>query len=131
LSQRAKDLIIFMLVNAKTMNLETALESFFASFQAQSFGPQHPSTLVNRGVIKNHIRDGFTQMKKNMEQLSLICKDGLDAFNIDKILLPVVTHRSNITPTAFMKNFFQQNQNMYNRCANDEKFIEICQSFKN
>ena len=55
-------------------------------------------TLVKRGVIKNHIRSGFTQIKTNM-------KDGLDLFNIEKILLPIVTHRDRITAAAVMKNF--------------------------
>jgi len=125
-------LIIFNLVNAKTMNLETGLESFFASFQNQSFsGGQKPETLVHRGVIKNHIRDGFSQMKTNMEQLASICKNGLPAFNIDKILLPITFHHENSTPAAFMKNYFQKNNDMYNRSATDRTFIEKCKAFTN
>ena len=60
------------------MNLQTGLESFFASFEDQSFsGGQKAETLVHRGVIKNHIRDGFSQMKANMDQLAKICENGL------------------------------------------------------
>ena len=121
-----------MLVNAKNMNLETGLESFFASFQNQNVsGGQTPETLVHRGVIKNHIRDGFSQMKTNMDQLASICKNGLACFNIDKILLPITIHRENATPAAFMKNYFQKSSDMYNRSATDRMFIEKCKAFSN
>ena len=119
-----------MLVNAKTMNLETGLESFFASLEAQSFGPQDSETLVNRGVIKIHIRNGFSQMKKNMNQLASLCKEGLPEFKIDQILLPIVTHRKQITPATFMKNYFQEGESMYNRCVNDSDFLAKCKSFQ-
>lgn len=112
-------LIIFMMVNAKTMSVETGLESSFASFENKSFsGGQKPETLAHHGVIKNHIRGGFSQMKTNMEQVASICKNGLPAYNIDKILLHLTIHRENSTPAAFMKNYFQKkNNDMYNRSA--------------
>ena len=67
---------------------------------------------VHRGVIKNHIRDGFSQMNENMQQLVLICENGLPSFNIDKILLPIIVHRDDLTPAAFMKNYFQKSHDM-------------------
>jgi len=125
-------LIIFMLTNSKTMNLETGLESFFASFENQSFsGGQRPETLVHRGVIKNHIRDGFSQMKANMDQLAKICANGLPSFNIDKICMPIVIHRDSLTPAAFMKNYLKKSNNMYNASVNDINFIKTCKEFTN
>lgn len=46
-------LIVFMLVNAKTMNLETALQSFFATFENQSFtGGQNPELMWIEVLLK-------------------------------------------------------------------------------
>ena len=70
-------------------------------------------------------------MKANMEQLAAICKNGLPSFNIDKILLPVIAHRHELTPTAFMKNYFQKSNDMYNRSATDTTFIEKCKKLTN
>ena len=66
-----------------------------------------------------------------MDQLAVICKDGLESFNIDKILLPIVTHRKNINPAAFMKNYLKKSKNMYNRSANDSSFVEKCVNLHN
>ena len=82
-------------------------------------------------VITNHIRDGFSQMKTNMQQLATICQNGLPSFNIDKILLPIIMHRDNLTPAAFMKNYFQKSNDMYNRSATDTTFIQKCKEFTN
>ena len=104
--------------------------TFFSSLGAQSFsGPQGSDVLVNRGVIKNHIRNGFSKMKANMNQLASICKTGLPEFGIDKILLPVVIHRKSSIPAAFMKNFCKESKSMYNRCVNDSDFLAKCKSF--
>ena len=51
--------------------------------------------------------------------------------NIDKILLPIVTHRKNITPAAFMRNYLKKSKNMYNRSANDSSFVEKCVNLHN
>ena len=91
---------------------------------------QKPETLVHRGVIKNHIRDGFSQMKANMDQLAKICANGLPSFNIDKICMPIVIHRDSFTPAAFMKNYLKKNNNMYNMSVNDDDFIKTCKEFK-
>ena len=68
--------IIYDLVNAITMNLETCLESYFSSFKSQSFGPQHHETLVNRGIIKSHIRNDVHLFIKICVKLSILLKTG-------------------------------------------------------
>ena len=40
-----------------------------------------------------------------MDHLAAICKNGLDSFNIDKILLPITIYGE---ITAFMKKYFQK-----------------------
>ena len=68
-------------------------------------------------------------MNANMQQLALICENGLPSFNIDKILLPIIVHRDDLTPAAFMKNYFQKSNDMYNRSATDTTFIQKCKEF--
>ena len=68
-------------------------------------------------------------MNANMQQLALICKNGLPSFNIDKILLPIIVHRGDLTPAAFMKIYFQKSHDMYNRSAADTTFIQKCKEF--
>ena len=64
-----------------------------------------------------------------MEQLANICKEGLPNFGIDKILLPVVVHRTGTKPAAFMKHFLKEKQSMYTRSTNDVNFLEVCKKF--
>ena len=56
-------LIICMLVNARTMNIETGLETFFSSLKSGSFSVgQSWKTLVHRGFIKLHAAGRVSQM---------------------------------------------------------------------
>ena len=71
-------LIIFMLVNARVMNFETGLESFFSSLESQNFsGGQHWQTLEHRGAIKLHVNDNFSQLQENMQQLAKLSLQGM------------------------------------------------------
>ena len=49
----------------------------------------------------------------------------------DEILLPIILHRDDLTPAAFMKNYFQKSNDMYNRSATDTTFIQKCKEFTN
>jgi len=68
-------------------------------------------------------------MKANMQQLAVICDNRLPSFNIDKILLQIIVNRDDLTPAAFMKNYFQKSNDMYNRSATDTAFIQKCKAF--
>ena len=66
---------------------------------------------IHQKRVQNLFGDGFTQMTKSVEQLAGICKDGLDSFNIEKFLLPIVTHRNRIRGFGFRHHPFKFNKN--------------------
>ena len=122
-------LIIFDLVNAKTMNVETAMESYFSILENQKFGRQDPLNLVNRGIIKSHVGDNFHFMSTNMRQLAALCRQGVSPFGIQRMCMPLTFHTRFSTPTAFVKYSHAALNNMYSRVIGDKEFIRKCLTF--
>ena len=74
-------LIIFMLVNARVMNVETGLESFFSSLQSQNFsGGQGWKTLEHRGAEKLHVGKNLSQMCGSMQQFAELSLHGFENY---------------------------------------------------
>ena len=110
-----KFLIIYMLVNARCMNVETGLESFFSSLDSQSFsGGQSWKTLEHRGAVKLHVGDNLSQMQQNMQQLSRLSLHGLRGWHLPKMILPITVHSGLKVPKAITK-FLVGKNNMYTR----------------
>ena len=111
-------LIIFMLVNARVMNIETGLETFFSSLKSQSFsGGQSWKTLEHRGAVKLHIGDKLSQLQANMKHLAKLSLKGLSKWHIRKLILPVTIHSGLRFPKGLDKFFVRQN-NIYSRVLN-------------
>ena len=101
----------FLMGSSKKKNRKENSSCFF--FSGKRYRTRRCPLSKNLGIflgftkkkVQNLFRDGFTQMTKSVEQLAEICKDGLDSFNIEKFLLPIVTHRNRIRdPFKFKKN---------------------------
>ena len=108
-------LILFMLVNARVMNLETGLESFFSSLKSQNFsGGQHWQTLTKRGAVKIHIGEKVSQMYENMQQLAKLSLHGLPKWHLPKMILPITIHSGLNVPKGIRK-FLKKETNMYTR----------------
>ena len=111
-------LIIFMLVNARVMNIETGLETFFSSLKSQSFsGEQSWKTLEHRGSVKLHIGDKVSQLQANTKHLDKLSLKGLSKWHIRKLILPVTIHSGLRFPKGLDKFFVRQN-NIYSRVLN-------------
>ena len=106
-------LIIFMLVNARVMNIETGLESFFSSLKSQNFsGGQSWQTLVDRGAVKIHIGKKASQMHENMQQLAQLSLHGVPKWHLPKMILPITIHSGLKVPKGVRK-FLKKETNMY------------------
>ena len=106
------------------MNLETCLESYFSSFQNQAFGPQNVETLVNRGVIKSHVREDVNLFYRNMRQLSILLKHGVPQFQIPQFCLPIIVHSQHTDPTALRKYMSSTKCTIYNQAVENPDFAD-------
>ena len=112
-----------MLVNARTMNIETGLETFFSSLKSQCFsGGQSWKTLEHRGAVKLHVGGKVSQLKENMKRLAKLSLKGLSKWQIRKLILPVTLHSGLKVPKGLDKFFLRQN-NIYSRVLNIKKNI--------
>ena len=111
-------LIIFMLVNARVMNVETGLESFFSSLQSQNFSVgQGWKTLEHRGAVKLHVGKNLSQMRGSMQQLAALSPHGLRKWHLPKMILPITVHSGLKVPKAISK-FLLVKKNVYTRAQN-------------
>ena len=108
-------LIVYMLVNARVMNVETGLESFFSSLGSQNFsGGQKWQNLENRGAVRIHVGERCSQMQENMQQLAKLSLDGLPKWHLPKMILPITIHSGLKVPKG-MRKFLVKEKNMYSR----------------
>ena len=95
-------LIIFMLVNARVMTVETGLESFFSSLQSQTFSwGQVWKTLEHRGEVKLHVGKDLSQMRGSMQQLAELSVHGLRKWHLPKMRaqnMELIKMANKITP---------------------------------
>ena len=97
-------LIVYMQANARSMNVETGLESFFSSLASQNFsGGQGGETLEHRGAIKLHVGDDCTGFEKNTRHLAKLSQQGLPQWGIQKLILPITNAAGTQTPKGLMK----------------------------
>ena len=107
-----------MLVNARVMNIETGLESFFSSLKSQNFtGGQSWKNLEHRGAVKLHVGDKVSHLYTNMQQLAKLSLKGLEKWHIRKLILPVTLHSGLKVPKGMEKFFVRQN-NLFSRALN-------------
>ena len=106
---------IFMLVNARVMNIETGLESFFSSLKSQNFsGGQHWETLAHRGAVKIHVGEKVSQMHENMQQLAKLSLHGIPKWHLPKMILPITIHSGLKIPKG-IQQCLKKETNMYTR----------------
>ena len=107
--------LIYMLVNARVMNVETGLESFFSSLGTQNFsGGQNWQNLEHRGAVKIHVGNRCSQMQRNMQQLAELSLNGLPKWHLPKMILPITLHSGLKIPKG-MQKFMVRENNLYTR----------------